>query len=356
MKTLRIVQFAPFHEPVPPKTYGGIELIVYNLVVYLAKKGHKVTLVTAGTKARMLPKSVEVINVFPRPVREIMVQGNFPATASPSFTLTGIGEGIASLQGRPFDIIHGHLGWQLFPFKKLLSGVMVATLHGPLSPAYTSNQFFYKRYKNEPYISISYSQRAPIKLNFVGNAYNGIEVEQFTFNQKPQNYLAWLGRISPEKGIVEAIHAAKKAGERLVIAAKVDPHDRALWKRKVKPLIDGKQIIYRGEVDHRGKNALLQNAKALLALIQWDEPFGLFFIEALACGTPVIATPRGSVPEVLEDGKTGFYARNIPEAVDAIKKIDMIDRAYCRLYVKRRFSLEAMGEAYEKIYGELVSL
>jgi len=354
MKKLKIAQIVPFFETVPPRKYGGIELVVYNLIQYLLHQGHSVTLFSAG-KNKKLPSQTKHIQVYKKTVREIIEKNNLnPKTTALSFEYIGLVNTVLKLKDQKFDIIHSHVGWHLFPFKPLLTGKIVVTLHGPLAKKYTESQYFYHQYQDENYVSISKSQRKPIKINFVGNAYNGIDYQLFDFKKNSGNYLAWLGRISPEKGPVQAILAAKKAGEKLKIAAKIDPYDKDFWQNKVKPLIDGKQIEYIGEVDHKGKNNLLGGAKALLALIQWEEPFGLFFTEALACGTPVIATPRGSVPEIIEDGKNGFFAKNVSEAVQAIKKISTIDRQYCRRSVKQRFSKEAMGAAYEEIYQRIL--
>jgi len=188
----------------------------------------------------------------------------------------------------------------------------------------------------------------------VANIYNGIDIERFPFNYKPKDYLAFLGRMSPEKGPVEAIKIAKKAKMKLIMAAKIDLVDQEYFAREVKPLIDDKQIKFIGEVNHQGKVKLLKNAKALITPIQWEEPFGLFFVEAMACGTPVIAFRMGSVPEVVKDGKTGFIVKNIKEAVEAVKNIDQIKREDCRIWVEKNFPIKKMVDDYEKIYYQIV--
>ena len=192
------------------------------------------------------------------------------------------------------------------------------------------------------------------RLNFVGTVYNGIEVAAFDFSVRPGTYLAFLGRMSPEKGAVEAILAAKKARLPLIMAAKVDAVDQQYFSQRVKPLIDGRQIRYIGEVDHPGKVKLLKNALALLALIQWEEPFGLFLVEALACGTPVIASNRGSVPEIIQTGKTGFIVENYLQAARAVKKVGDLDRRACRAAVEKRFTIERMVDGYEKVYRRVL--
>jgi len=234
---------------------------------------------------------------------------------------------------------------------------VVTTLHGPLDTDY--QQFVYntipnKNYKNY-YVSISNNQRQPMpRLNFVNTIYHGIQVDKFTFNSKKGKYAAFLGRMSPEKGPLQAIRAAKKAKIPLIMAAKVDLTDKEYFHKKIKPLIDGKLIKFIGEVDHRDKVKLLRNAAALLGLIQWEEPFGLVMIEALACGTPVIANNRGSVSEIIQNGKTGFIVKNINEAVKAIHNIDQIDRYDCRRLAEEKFSVEKMTTEYEKIYYKLL--
>jgi glycosyltransferase involved in cell wall biosynthesis len=179
-------------------------------------------------------------------------------------------------------------------------------------------------------------------------------VKTFEFNPQPKDYLFFLGRISPEKGPLKAIKAAKLAKKRLLIAAKIDPVDKEYFQKKVKPLLDGRQIKYIGEVGKKRKVQLLKNALALLAPIQWEEPFGLFMTEAMACGTPVIAFKRGSVPEIVKNGKTGFVVKNIQEMVRAIKKINQIDRKKCRERVIKKFSVEVMTTGYEKVYYKLL--
>ncbi|MBU6389493.1 glycosyltransferase family 4 protein, partial [Patescibacteria group bacterium] len=205
------------------------------------------------------------------------------------------------------------------------------------------------------FISISHAQaQLNPELPFVATVYNGIRVDRFDFNGSPGEYVVFLGRISPEKGTRQAILAAQKAGVPIVLAAKVDTVDRAYFNLEVKPLIDNDQVQYVGEVDHEQKNRILRNARALLTLIQWEEPFGLVMAEAFACGTPVIAIPRGSVPEIVEDGKTGFLVKDVDEAAEAIRKVDQIDRQACRKVAEERFSTEIMVDNYVKAYQQVI--
>jgi len=353
-KKLKIVHVCPFFETVPPEKYGGIERVAFDIIDYMVRQGHEVSLVSAGHNKR-LPKEVKRIQVYKEPVRQTIVKNNLLPRTAGSFESIGLAKAVWQLSKNKYDIIHSHVGWHLFPYKLFLHGQIVVTLHGPMDKKSTSNQYFYSLYKNENYVSISDNQRKPANINFIKTIYNPVEVSSFTFKKKPGDYLVWLGRISPEKGPVQAIKAAQAAGEKLIMALKVDPYDREFWEKEVKPLIDGKQIKYVGEISHKQKNKLLGGAKAMLSLIQWEEPFGLFFIESLACGTPVIATPRGSVPEILEDGKTGFFVRNIQEAVQAIRQIDQIGREYCRTYAEKHFAVDVIGKKYEKVYYQLLN-
>lgn len=344
---MNIALLAPFEESVPPQKYGGTELVVYNLTEELVKLGHQVTLVAAGNSR----VSAKLIKIFETSVREMpdATDTNFRN----AYKYIGIGKVAEYFNRNRFDIIHNHLGWRLLAFERLLGSPVITTLHGPLDIPY--QQKVYSTYKASNYVSISLSQRRPLpELNFVANVYNGLEMSKFKFFPKPQNYFAFLGRMSPEKGPVQAIHAAKAAGVKLIMAAKVDSVDKTYFEKKVAPLIDGKQIQFIGEVDHAGKLELLGNAKALLGLIQWEEPFGLFFTESMACGTPVIAMNRGSVPELILNGQTGFICNTQEEAVAAISKIDSLDRKTCHDHVLKNFSSTRMTEGYLAAYQKVI--
>ncbi|MFH1656815.1 MAG: glycosyltransferase family 4 protein [Candidatus Nealsonbacteria bacterium] len=344
---MKIVQIATFEESIPPKKYGGVELVVYNIIQELIKRGHQVSLIASGdskTKARLLP-------IFPKALRIYPEAQNIKTRDSLKFI--GVGKVLEHLKNIDVDIIHNHLGWRLLAFSPIIETPIVTTLHGPLYPAY--QKLVYGKFKKNNYVSISKNQREPFPdLNYVGNVYNGIDTSIFPFNKTPKNYLAFLGRMSPEKGPIEAIKIAKKAKMELIMAAKVDIVDKKYFEEQVKPLIDGKQIKFIGEVNHKGKIKLLKNAKALIAPIQWREPFGLFLIEPMACGTPTIVFNRGSAKEIVKDGKTGFVVKNINEAVAAIKKIDQIDRKECQKHVEKNFSIEKMTDGYEKIYNDIL--
>ena len=359
MKKLKIAQIAPPWISVPPKKYGGTELIVSHLTEELVKRGHQVTLFASGdsiTKAKL-------VSVWPK----ALYQEGVPWTDALYPLLHAF---VAFEKSEKFDIIHNHFSYFGLPFSSLIKTPMATTYHGNFTSIKSNlaRRRILEKFRKNNFISISDSQRKSadkINLNFVGTVYNGIDLKEFKFNNKSQNYLAWLGRITESKGIFEAIQAAKRAKMVLKIAAKVDKNyrpDVEFYNEKIKPLIDGKQIQYLGEINSRKRNNLLRNAKALLFPIKWEEPFGLVMAEAMACGAPVIAFRRGSVSEVVEHNKTGFIVPpfnknkkpNIEGLVEAIKKIDQVDRRECRKRVEENFTIDKMADGYEKIYYKIL--
>lgn len=345
-KKLKIALLAPFEERVPPKKYGGIELVIYSLAEELIKRNHQVTLFATGDSQT----SADLFPVLPKSLRATKIGSD--SKAREASKILGVAKTIVALRNKKFDIIHNH-NWYIVPFISLLKSPVVTTIHYPLDINY--QRIIYREFPGLSYISVSKNQRKPIpNLNFVGNVYNGVDINIFPFNEKPKDYLAFLGRMSPAKGPVEAIKIAKKTKIKLIMAAKVDLADEKYFSNHVKPLIDGKQIKFVGEINHEKKTKLLKNALALLSPIQWREPFGFFFIEAMACGTPVIAFNHGSVPEIIKHGKTGFIVKNIGEAVGAIKKINQIDRKECRKHVEKNFTVEKMIDKHEKLYYKLI--
>jgi len=345
---MKIALLAPFEESVPPQKYGGTELIVYYLSQGLVERGHKVFLFAAGdskTKA-------ELISIFPKAIRKEKAADDLKIREALKYI--GISRIIKELKKIKIDIIHNHLGWRFLPFAYLFNCKTLTTLHGPLNIPY--HQLVYKQFKEYPFVSISNSQRRPLpQLNFVATIYHGIDINQFEFNEKPKgDYFAFLGRMSPEKGPIEAIKAAKRAGVKLKMAAKVDAVDKEYFEKKIKPLIDGKQIEFLGEIKATQKSEFLREAKALLAPLCWEEPFGLFMSEAMACGTPVIVFDRGSAREVVKDRETGFVVKNIEEMINAIRSIEKISRKKCREWVEEKFTCQRMVTDYEKIYYEIL--
>jgi len=341
---MKILQVAPLWEDVPPKMYGGTELIVHILCKELTKKGHDVTLIAS--------KSSEVSVKLEAPIKKNLREMNS--------IMPGFYENLSAARvieiSNDFDIIHNHCGLSLLPFHKSLKSPMVTTLHG--SFIIEEEVETYKYFKNLPYVSISDSQREGNKeLNYVSTVYNGIVIENFEFQEKPnvqEPYLAFLGRISPEKGMHHAIRLAKETGQKLIIAAKIDKVDIEYYETQIKPQIDNKQIVYIGEVGLQNKVELLKNARALIHAVTWPEPFGLTMAESMACGTPVLALNMGSIPEVIVDGITGYIEENVDDLIKRVADIDKIDRFVCRKHVEDNFSDRRMVENYLETYYKLL--
>lgn len=345
--TMKIALIAPFEEPVPPKTYGGTERVVYNLAEELVRLGHNVTLFASKgskTPAKLIPCTNKALRILPVSRIPGIRQG---------LSYQGLTVALKHLQKQRFDIVHNHFGWQLLLFKDFIKSPIVTTLHGTLADP--TEKFMHNIFKRERFISISNSQRRHgSKLNFISTVYNGIDVNQFAFSNVPGDYLVFLGRIHPSKGPEYAIEVAKKAGRKLIIAAKIDPYERHYYEDEVKPLIDGKQIQFVGEVGHKAKVKLLKNALAMVSPVQWDEPFGLTTIESFACGTPVITIKRGSMREIITDGKTGFLCSNVEEMIDSVNEVSKLDRLACRRHVEQNFTSQKMAINYLSAYKKIV--
>lgn len=345
---MKIAMLAPFEESVPPKKYGGTELVVYNLTEGLVKRGYEVHLLASGDSKT----SAKLEKIFDSSIRTREdVKDN---DAREKYKSVGINRVINWLRKheQDYDIVHNHIGWRMLPFIKSFEKPFITTLHGPLND---KEQEYYQRYRKENFVSISRNQRnGSPKLNYISNVYNGIDFDKFEHSQNEGDYLAFLGRMSSLKGPVQAIEIAKKAGIKLKMAAKIDLTDREYYEDEIKPLIDGYRVEYIGEIGHYKKVQFLKNAMALLAPVQWEEPFGLYFVEAMACGTPVIAFKRGSVPEVIDHGLTGFHCDNVDDAVRAIKKISSIDRSRCMQYSSKKFNIDVMVENYIKSYEKVL--
>lgn len=341
---MRIAQVAPLWERVPPPAYGGTELIVGLLCDELVRMGHEVTLFASGDSLSL----AKLDSVHPRALRtdsSVKEHGIYEM-----LQLSRVYE-----KAHEFDIIHSHLGCATLPYVNLVKTPTVHTLHGIFTP---DNEKLFTYARNQPYVSISNSQREPrLGLNYVGTVYNGINTSIYEFRDRPQTppYLAFLGRVSPEKGTHIAIEIAKRSGWHLKIAGKVDVVDRDYFEQKVKPYIDGEQIEFLGEANHEQKCALMGGAAATLFPITWREPFGLVMIESMAVGTPVIATRMGSTPEVIADGKTGFLCDTVEECVAAIDKAVQLNRQVCREHVVRNFSRERMAAGYVSVYQKIIA-
>lgn len=341
---MRIAQIAPLWEQVPPPAYGGIELVVSLLTDELVRRGHEVTLFASGDSQTI----ANLESVYPKALRlddTVKEYGVYEM-----LHLSRVYE-----QAADFDIIHSHVGCAALPYSQLIKTTpTVHTLHGVFTP---DNRKLYHYARKQPYISISDSQRDPsVELNCVATVYNGINVDSFKFHETPDNppYLAFLGRLSPEKGPHHAIEIAKRTGIPLKMAGKIDVVDREFYAQEIEPHVDGEFIQFLGEANHIQKNELMGRAIATLFPITWREPFGLVMVEALASGSPLIAMPLGSVPEVVADGQVGFLCNTVDECVDAVKRIDTIDRATCRRYVYERFSAASMTNGYEAVYQKVL--
>ncbi|MFN6560956.1 MAG: glycosyltransferase family 4 protein [Nostoc sp. ChiSLP01] len=340
---MRIAQVAPLLERVPPPAYGGIELVVALLTDELVRRGHEVTLFASGDSVTL----AKLVSVHPHSLRLDRTVKDY--SIYEMLELASVYQRAAE-----FDIIHSHLGYAALPYANLVTTPTVHTLHGIFTP---DNEKIFSFGKKQPYVSISDAQREPrLGLNYVATVYNGIDISKFEFYPKPENppYLAFLGRMSPEKGVHLAIEIAKQAGWTLKMAGKVDVVDVEYFETQIKPQIDGEQIQYLGEANHAQKNALMGGAVATLFPITWREPFGLVMVESMASGTPVIAMNLGSTQEVISHVKTGFVCDRIQECISAIEKITKLDRYACRQHVENRFSVEKMVDGYEAVYQQII--
>jgi len=328
---MQIAQVAPLTEAVPPKFYGGTERVVAYLADALVELGHEVTLFASGdslTKAKLAP-------IWPRALR-------LDPSVKDYFAPVFMELEMVARRAHEFDVIHSHLDY--FP--------SLTTLHGRLDlpelPA------LYGVYGDVPVVSISDSQRAPLpQAHYVATILHGLPQDLLAKGQGTGGYLAFLGRISPEKAPDAAIRIAARAGMRLKIAAKVDKVDEEYFKTTIEPLLSQGHVEFIGEIGEHQKGEFLGNAAGLLFPIAWREPFGLVMIEAMACGTPVIAFENGSVPEVLEDGVTGFIVQNENQAVAAAGRIGALDRDRIRAEFDRRFTAQHMAQNYLKLYARL---
>ena len=337
---MRIAQVAPLWIPVPPYTYGGTELVVSWLCDELVRRGHEVTLfATEDSKT-----SAKLIPIWPKSLWRAKLN-------TPHAVFSLLYEKLLSLQDK-FDIIHDHCEFYTAPYSKFLKPPIVTTLHHPLTE---ETIILYKKFPNINFVTVSKNQRklGP-GINIVRTIYNGLPIEKYEFNEEPKDYLIWLSKIMPQKGIAEAIDIAKLSGENLIISGNIPPEQGDYFDFRIKPLIDGKKIKFLGAADFEKKIELLKNAKGFLFPVKRPEPFGLVVIEAMACGTPVVAFREGSMPELIEDGKTGFLVTNVEEACQALKKVNRISRKYCREYVEKNFNLKRMVNRYEKLYKKIL--
>lgn len=337
---VKIAQIAPLMESVPPRLYGGTERIVSWLTEELVAQGHDVTMFASGdsiTASKLVPCTLEAIRLSstmkdPLPYYTMMVDK-------------------VRRQAQAFDILHFHIDMFQFPLFRGMEAKTLTTLHGrqDIPDLYP----FYQAFENMPLVSISDAQRLPISAgNFAGTVLHGLPVGLHTPNYDPKGgYLAFLGRISPEKRPDRAIKIARSMGLPLKIAAKVDKVDEKYFADVIRPLLDeGSDVEFVGEVDERGKSKFLGEASALVFPIDWPEPFGLVMIEAMACGTPVLAFRCGSVPEVIDEGVTGCMVTSMAEAIAALPRVLSLDRRAVRARFEKRFTAERMAKDYVALY------
>ena len=335
---MRIAQIAPLIESVPPSLYGGTERVVSYLTEELVTAGHDVTLFASAdsvTRARLVPCA-------PRALR--LDHDCIDRLAHQVVMLEEVFR-----RAREFDVLHFHVDYSHFALSRRARLPRLTTLHGRLDiPDLLT---IYREFPDEPVVSISDAQRAPLPwLNWQGTVLHGLPADLHHFGEGRDGYLAFLGRISPEKRVDLAIEIARRAGMPLRIAAKVDGSDREYFRDVIEPLLDQPGVDYLAEIDEKGKDELLGGAAALLFPIDWPEPFGMVMIEAMACGTPVIAFHRGSVPEVIDEGATGFVVAGVDAAARAVEPALALDRRQVRRIFERRFTAARMARDYVAIY------
>jgi glycosyltransferase involved in cell wall biosynthesis len=339
---MRIAQVAPLAESVPPKLYGGTERVIAWLTEELIALGHEVTVFASGDSAT----PATLVPAWPRALRLGRPK------ADPAVAETALLELVGQYAQR-FDVIHCHTNWTHLPLLTRLGVPFLTTLHNRLDTPGLPDVV--ARFPVAPFISISNDQRKPLSgANWLGTIYHGLPADSLRPSLSAGSYLAFLGRLSPDKGPETAIRLARAAKMPLRIAAKVPRAERGYFKEQVEPLIDGKEIQIVGEVNERTKQDFLANASALLFPIDWPEPFGLVMIEAMACGTPVIAFRRGSVPEVVDHGVTGFIVDDEQEGLQAINRLPELDRSRVRAGFERRFTAQRMAEDYVRHYHLLL--
>jgi glycosyltransferase involved in cell wall biosynthesis len=345
---MKIVQLTAIDEAVPPHKYGGTERVVYNVCEGLVKQGHDVYLLGTGdsiTSAKLVP-------IVDKSLRNKYTIDEIDEWR-PFYNYYNVARALELIKKIKPDIVHNHIGWSFVQFEKMVDCPVFTTIHGPMS--YLPERETFKLFPETRLVSISNNQRKAMPdQNWIKTVYNGIEVEKFKVGYGEGDYFAFLGRISPEKGVAEICKMIRTTNHKLIIGAKLDSQDRKYFEEEVKPYIDGEQIKFLGELDHEEKNELLRNAKAALSWLNWEEPFGLFVPEANACGTPVIVNKRGSMREIVEEGKNGFLVNTIDEMREKLDLVHTISREECRKYVEKRFSVQKMVSDYTKLSEILI--
>ncbi|PIS15540.1 hypothetical protein COT62_03130 [Candidatus Roizmanbacteria bacterium CG09_land_8_20_14_0_10_41_9] len=372
---MNIALVAPIEETVPPTKYGGTEWVAYHIAHQMGKKGHKVDVYAAGDSKQdntytLIPTVPQSIRTIPEYFKDLKLR-----ESQKFITLTHITK---LLMKKKYDIVHNHYGWRFLIFSDFIPSKIITTHHGPLSFPYQNA--VYLDHKDQAHVSISNNQRIDLPdLNYVATIYNGIDLHLFPFVDGKitrSSPIAFLARMNHEKGALEAATVAQTTKHPIRVAAKVDKIDEPYFEQ-FRPFIDNKLVFFEGEIDPVKRLNLLQNARCLLAPIKWEEPFGLMFIEAMSCGAPIITFARGSVPEIIKDGETGFIVNQSSElkrgewitkkmGVDGL--CEAVERIYsmpqdqyetmrraCRACIEKKFTVEKMGEEYEKVYSRLLS-
>jgi len=363
-KPLRIGMLAPISWPMPPKGYGPWEQVAYNLSEELVRRGHEVTVFAAGGSK----VSGKLIVTCPHPLEQWgEPERSMPRALNPQtgflegppdgvlYEEMHIAECLKMAAAGAFDIVHNHLHAHTLQFADLVDTPMVTTLHGVAwnkanHPALLAR-------KDYPFVSLSEKERDFLpELNYVATVANGIVVDDFPLVREKEDYLLFAGRLAPEKGPAEAVELARRTNRRLILAGMIEGQYRGYYAEKIAPFVDGEQICYRGLITQKELAPLYQKAAAVLFLLKWDEPFGLVAAEAQATGTAIIAFPRGSMPEIVQDGKTGFLVENMDQACEAVEKLNSIDPTVCRKNAEQNFSAAVMTDKYEAVYYSLTGL
>jgi len=342
---MKILQIAPLWETVPPPAYGGTEAVVSVLTEELVRRGHEVTLWASGDSRTQ----AELVSVLPHSLRTARdLQDPWP--------YAWLHSALALREANEFDIIHNHAGELTMAMAHLVPDVpMLSTMHCLITP---DTKFIWDRYPGY-YNTISMSQRRNMPPlaggHFVGVVYNAIDVHSFPYEERKEDYLLFLSRVSVDKMPHLAVEVARRSGRRLIIAGKVDRVDEGYFNSVLAPLIDGKQVQFMGEADARLKRELFAKATCLILPLCWEEPFGLVMIEAMACGTPVISFGRGAAPEVVVDAETGYIVRDVNEMVDAVGRVDRIEPRRCRQHVEDNFDAPLMANRYLQAYQRIIA-